>query len=115
MKGVLGFRDRTGRFMMKPVGLVSNRPVRYQTGQFRHKPAGRFGLLAGLNQLAIKPIKPVGSGSDSPVFKTLSTIEAEYVATCATSREAVGFGSCCLGYLVLDWRRLAFGVTTKVA
>jgi hypothetical protein len=26
-----------------------------------------------------------------------------------------GFESCCLGYLVSDWRRPAFGVTTRVA
>jgi hypothetical protein len=39
--------------------------------RFGHKPADRFGLLTGLNQPTIKPVKPAGFGFGSTVFKTL--------------------------------------------
>jgi hypothetical protein len=32
--------EPVGRFLTEPAGLVPNRPVRYQTGRFRQKPAG---------------------------------------------------------------------------
>jgi hypothetical protein len=45
----------------------------------------------------------------------LSTTEAKYVAACATCREVVWLQKLLSGLFGLELRRLAFGVTTRVA
>jgi len=46
-----------------------NRPV---YGRFIVKPAGRFIETAGSNRPAYEPVKPAGSGSNWPIFKTMA-------------------------------------------